>query len=278
MNIRGKMSLSGTTSSSIGDISIEPEQNQRFINPSVPQKLKTSSLHRRNCSLHDLRANQTFDGIPSAGYPPVFAHFMPNSQYYLHPWGGSSLTHSVEDLHIDDQVEDDDSDDNLDHRTTFANRQSKSRFQKSNIKRCQSAFQMCPISPIPPPMPPGPPYLYYYVASPYGPPPPSPPVSVRSMSFNNNSNRRPSAENCSSASSSRGQRSSSKFVRNNKPKVPEYVGSGKELSDSGGRSITSSSRQPSEFEDEEDFFSVSNDGTTDDEDIKLSGPWSCRSA
>jgi hypothetical protein len=263
--------------SSFSDISVELESRPNFMSPTLSSKLKSNSLQNKNCSLHDLRAYQTNDIIPPSVYPPVCTHFMPYSRYYLHPWEGSSATHSMENLQFSDQLEYDDSDDNLDDREASNRRQSKNRSKKSDMKRSQSTFQMCPIPSMSPVLPPGPGgYFYYYCPSPYGFPvqPSSSPASVRSMSIKNK--RSSSLENASSASSSRGQKCSSKFTRNVKPKVPKYVGSGKELSDSGARSQTSSSRQQSEFEEEEDFFSVSNDDSSDDLFNEPNGQWACR--
>ncbi|CAG2166952.1 unnamed protein product, partial [Oppiella nova] len=311
----GRSASLNRVSTSIGDLSGQPRLAGR------PEGIRVANTldNRQNCSLHNLHVHRSVDDIPHMAYPPMaypcaqhHHHFhQPGHCGGYHPWTTSSLNNSIDDMRYDY-----DSDASA---SGPGSQMGYDRHNMANMKRCQSAVQMHTslsaasgqCSPLPQPM------CYPYPCYPYAcsPCPASPlPTGMstpgapahRSKSFNLGS-RPSSADNLSTASSRRSRdRMSSKAKAKAQNRATTKTtghgsggsggafsagsgsGGGGQLSDSGGRSATtSSSRQQSDFDDEEDredFYSVSDNESTGDDgddspDRANTGPpgkWSCR--
>ena len=254
-------------SSSIGDLSAD------IPSADMQRKFNVNTLDRRNCSMHDLRQNNSsIDDISNITGQPFYPQVYPQNEmccgYPVHPWISNSLNNSIEDMQLND-IDDYDSDASARHH----------RMKRANMKRAQSAFQMFPGmgqcyhgTGTLTPMQPYPFYPYYYGQPCSGHASPLPPYVIpqRAQSFKMKS--RSSADNMSTTSSSRDISSKNKLKYKKKSHKPES----RDLSDS----VTSSSRQQSDFDDDDDhFFSVSEDNSSDsfcNGSPAEPGKWSCK--
>ena len=245
---------------------------------------RSNSLPRRNYnSMQNI--NQEIDhqlllGNQFHHHYPCYHHHFPYPQYYPHGYV-CSLNNSFEDLQL---INDSDSDPSKDDVLP-----SKNRFKKTNMKRCQSAFQMNPGVPSPVPWnrmlaspPPGPYFYYYPYPQPFGQPQPSPTSSLKSFPVRK---RKDSIDLLSSASSSSKNIKSESFVdkkksknkRGTQPKLAsDYVGRKKKdiFSDSVfSKSLSSSQAQT---EDELQFSTPTSSGSLSDDQENQDDTWSCK--